>query len=261
MSSSNQWDYLRKQIDEHLTKTRNLLDANFEDWIKANEPAAMLLAANNFSPENAVSSLRSYIKTVEKWYQDQHNEVIKKSAKEIGISPNQWLLGTNPWIEQALSSDIRNIVQNFRNYKMIITEAAEFVDRNSGVTGFLSNALKGYLNPIDGISAFFGESSLHKEERNIQNKLSVAANSLEEAIVGLIESLDNIIITRWNQETINSINIIYASAQQSEQNIIPVNNNILPTNNNSIIMFMFAGLVAGIFVLLGIVVLKKAGVI
>ena len=158
-------DPWRGYMDQTLASLDAEIDAAFQPWIDAGEEAEKLLpAAQGFSAAGVIAGIRGTISAIELWYRQQMDEFATALCKEMEIPfAPRFSDHESGWLTSAVQSEISAINTALSEFKESASATAEFIDRHSGVSGFLRDGFRGFMNPADGIAGLFGESSVDKE--------------------------------------------------------------------------------------------------
>lgn len=270
-----QEDLWTEEVNSIFSEIDNVASSVFREFFDiagTGDADNILAAALSLSPDREIEKFISKIKKVEDLYRQIHNSTIKEVCKQEKINHSKWINNEKGFIKKEVSSNISSLYMAMSELKSIIIDVAKFDQENSGLTGFAKNAIRGWLNPIDGISEIFGEGSYSRTHKILNGRLSSAGdlfdskvmelkkavkeayvNHLNENTVGCLREIDEI-LERRSEETAIETRLIEKSAhvydyQEKEKNI----------KISSIWRFMLGGLSAGLVVLAGIIVLKYIG--
>lgn len=210
--SGDQW---RESLDGHLSALSDAAMHVFGEWFDApaDQPEKLMHAARSITSSGTTSACLAGLSVIESWLCEQHNRMVEAFAKENDVPlRHAWLMHSDAWLSDQIRSDIQNAAQATGRARDACIAFAEFVERNSGVMGFAKNALIGALNPIEGLAALFGESSMDEEGRRLNAALDVAFGEVDNSTTALIHAVDTAVVTRWNTTTVGVLNAIEEEA-------------------------------------------------
>ncbi len=193
-------DPWRTELDAHLAAVGNVVDEALAEWIAAEESEALDAAAGRLSAARTVRELDLRVASVEAWYQGRFNGAVTSVCDGMGFPARQWLMrdAERNWLSERLRPERARVEGALRDFKSAATAFADYARETSGFAGFLKGAVGGYLDPVDGISALWGESRAQREGKRTEGLLRDAATALGEASATFSQELDAAVVTHWN---------------------------------------------------------------
>jgi len=170
------------------------------DLSEAEELDALQAAANELDPNELLSALGLVVQSIEEWYQGQFHIFVKTEAAQRRLRPDRWMAVTPGWLRDSSRGPLNALIHSCTTFQSAAEDFAEFQVRWSGFGGALRGFIRGATDPADGLSALFGESSIDKEGKQAERRLKSALKTLWAAIDTAQESVDYLVVTRWNSE-------------------------------------------------------------
>lgn len=200
-------------------KVAYILNSCTQEFAASNNSKEMISAANNFNPQNIISSINQLLFETENWFILTHNDVIREKAKKENVSPNKWLLNNSNfnWISSNLSSQKKSIENSVNNLDNELVIYAKFLAESSGFKGAFNGFLHGLKDPIDGIKGLWGDSSYDREAQLIDIKIQKAGRSVDEAFIEFDQHLRSSINTAIANITSNNLIEIEIEIEAEEQ--------------------------------------------
>lgn len=198
--AEEQNDPWREQLSEMIAEIDTAFDEWLSEWVAADEAAELQAAAQNLDANQVVEAVGNVIQSIEGWYRDQFNLIVAEEGRRLGIRPDRWLCKTNGWLMSSARGSVVSLKQAAAAFESAAEELAESSARWSGVGGFLRGAARGAIDPLDGLAALFGESSIDKEGQLVERALKSAAKRLQAAVASTQETVDALVVDRWNSE-------------------------------------------------------------
>jgi hypothetical protein len=197
----------------------NILISSIKEWDDAEEAATMISASNNFVPHTVISQLQSLISNIELWFMREHNSIITSKAKELKISPSRWLIQSNSskWLHQELGQNFNAIQHAVTQFDSTIEMVSLFANEHSGLSGFAKDALRGFLNPVDGIMGLFGASSVDKQGQELQKRLDKDRSNMIDSFYALDACIKTSIYNAIHSKTGAAINEMEHFAEEEKQ--------------------------------------------
>lgn len=248
-------EILRQELDDFFDSIREIDEMPFRQWQNADKADEIMDVAYRFNQNNIMAQIRSKIKEIGTWYLEKHNMLIRQAGNDKKIAVNNWLLKNNSFLLEQINHELASLNDALLDCKSGMIQAAEYIKENSGVGGLINNALRGFNNPIDGFMGLFGQSSVDKEGELLDKNLTEAIANESDALEELIEKIDDIIINKWNNEFLGSLeeieNFVPTQAKVSQPN--------LKTQASPIFGFIITGIVVGVIIIAGIGLLRYFG--
>lgn len=214
--SDDQW---RDELDSYIANLSEAVHDVFKAWMEtpADQPEDLLAAARAINSSAVTAACQGTVSALESWLCDQHNETVEAFARESRVSfRSSWRIRPDGWLYRQLQPDVRTLGQYSERAREACVALAEFIGRNSGVMGFAKNALIGALNPIEGIAAIFGESSMDAEGRRLNSAVEAAVGEVENHLTALLHAVDTAIVNAWNTNTVGALTAIEEAAKSRD---------------------------------------------
>ena len=209
-------DPWRQELDEHLGALRDAVTNVCEAWMEtpADQPAALLEAARGISSSAVTSACQANVSAIESWLCEQHNQAVETFADEAGVPiRSSWRMLPDGWLYRQVQPDVRILAHDFGRAREACVAIAEFYESNSGVMGLAKNALIGAINPLEGIAAIFGESSMHEEARRLNSAAEATFGDADNHLTALSHAVDTAVVSTWNSTTVGVLTAIEEEAQ------------------------------------------------
>jgi hypothetical protein len=94
------------------------------------------------------------------------------------------------WLVEATNSDLRELEQALLALKEAARLYAIFLRDNEGFGGLVARAIKGAMDPIDGIMHLVGKGALQVDQRELLDELTSAFGNSAESLHALTKSLE-----------------------------------------------------------------------
>lgn len=99
--------------------------------------------------------------------------------------------------------ELNSTVQQLISLKSQASVHLNIIENNTGVKSFFRGLLKGYADPVDGVSHAFGNSSMQMELASSIPQFNASAMQVGNAIDAVSQKLQTLILDKWNRDLSN----------------------------------------------------------
>lgn len=102
------------------------------------------------------------------------------------------------FIKSLIINELNSTLSLLNELTTLAVSHLSTLEINSGLGGFFRGLLKGYTNPLDGVSHVFGQGSMQIEVNSSVQGFNSAAALVGQSIDMVSCSLHNVILEKWN---------------------------------------------------------------
>ncbi|ELC0660962.1 hypothetical protein SD340_002680 [Vibrio fluvialis] len=101
-------------------------------------------------------------------------------------------------IRSEIYQELNGVLSHLVSTSTCASEYLSVVQKHSGVGGLLRGLLKGYSDPVDGLSHAVGKGSLQAEVQTYQQKFQMNASLVTQSIDSITDNLKAVTLHKWN---------------------------------------------------------------
>ncbi|MBP7127709.1 SH3 domain-containing protein [Myxococcota bacterium] len=218
-------DPWREELSQKLSEIDEIFDQWLGAWVEAEEASELQAAAANLDSNSVLAAVSQTVSSIEAWYQVQFRTFVQEEARERGLRADRWLAVPQGWLFNGTHTSLVSLRNACGAFESAAEEFADSSARWSGFGGMLRGAARGAMDPLDGLAALFGESSIDKEQQVVQRALKTAASALQAAVAGVLEAVDSAVVDRWNSDIARVATEMEVEANRSRAADAPVHSN------------------------------------
>lgn len=203
MSSNQMWDAGKFQEDlgSLISKFNTLFLSDIAPIISNpnGDRKVSLRAIIALNAPRIQTDLYNVLNEIELELRDNAHIILKQSGFSE-IESQTYLSNNFPsgHIKSNIISELNSTVGLLNELSALAVVHLNVLETNSGFGGILKGLLKGYSNPIDGISHAFGQGSMQIEVNSSLQGFNSAALFVNQSIYSVSNSLHKVVLEQWN---------------------------------------------------------------
>ena len=102
------------------------------------------------------------------------------------------------FIKSLIITELNSTLSLLQQLTVFANAHLNFIEANSGASGFFRGLFKGYANPIDGVAHMFGQGAMQIEVKSNTQGFNAAGVLVGSSIDAVSNSLHHVVLEKWN---------------------------------------------------------------